>query len=728
MTWRARWRPAGALLAVAAVLTAVPAAGAPAPSRERAVIGAGALSVQIDDLEPAIPEPGDVLVVRGTVTNTSDAPVRSVSAGLRLSPTPIGNRAEIPEVLSGSGQRIGLAVPGSTVPVADELAPGATQTFTLRTDVTDLGLTDPGAYVTGAEAVGDSGAGVVGQDMDRTFLPWWPAGTTVEPLLLTTIWPLSGPPLRDAQGILLTEDAAVQMSPSGRLTRLLDAAAADPGSVSLIVDPEAIEAAGDLADGYRVRTPEGTVEPGTRSQEVGVWLADLTAALTAPGVDAAGGLYAFLDVDAARRGRVLRSALSQRPAIDRGTAEILGRALPSTVVLAPGGVIRPRTLDTLSARGVRAVVLSDTAAPLAEPTYFTPSGNVLIPTRAGDIPGLLIDSRIAATLALPMDTSAEQNAVRQALLAQTIVTAGELPESQQLVVAGLNPEWNPPPGAAQMVRAALTGAPWVQPTPLGTALAREPSSLARVAVAPSPELVAQELPASHVAEVRSQYGDVRNYAAIVPDPASIPQVTQTAPTRLLGSWFRDHPAPRTALTALVDRQTEALIKSVRVVSSGSITISGASGTIPITVENDGPTDVTIGLELTSTPAQLFTADPIEPFVIAPERRASVDVTAQVAAAGPIPVTIQMVTQEGEPFGIPGELVVESAAYANAARVLVRVALGGLLLAVLVHGIRRARRRRSVPRAPQEAELRSATPRDPSAGGTPAKPAARATRD
>ena len=725
MTRRARWRFAGALLAAAAVLAAVPAAGASAPSRERAVIGAGALSVRIDELEPAIPEPGDVLVVRGTVTNTSDAPVRSVSTGLRLSPTPMGNRDEIPEVLAGSGLRTGQPVPGSVVPVSDELGPGATQAFELSVDVDDLGLTAAGAYVTGAEALGDSGAGVVRQDLDRTFLPWWPEGAALEPLLLTTIWPLSGAPLRDAQGILLTEDAAVQMSPAGRLTRLLDAAAADPGSVSLVVDPETVEAADDLADGYRVRTPEGTVQPGTRSQEVGLWLADLTAALTAPGVDAAGGMYAWLDADAARRGKVLSTALRQRGAIDRATAEILGRSLPSTVVLAPGGVLRPRTLDTLSARGVRAVVLSDTAAPLAEPTYFTASGNALIPTREGDMPALLADSRIAATLALPMDTTAEQTAVRQALLAQTLVTAGELPDSQQLLVAGLAPDWDPPAGAAPMVRAALTGAPWVRPTSLRAALARDPSALARVQVAPSEEQVAQELPAAHVARVRSQYGDLREYAGVVPDPTSIPPVTQTAPTRLLGSWFRDRPEPRAALTALVDRQTEALIESVRVVSSGSITISGASGTIPITVENNGPTAVTIGLELTSTPTQLFTADPIEPFVIAPERRTSVDVTAQVAAAGPIPVTIQMVTAEGEAFGVPGELVVESAAYANAARVLVQAALGGLLLAVLVHGIRRARRRRSVPRA---AAPRSETPDDPSAGATAAEPAAGATRD
>ena len=129
------------------------------------------------------------------------------------------------------------------------------------------------------------------------------------------------------------------------------------------------------------------------------------------------------------------------------------------------------------------------------------------------------------------------------------------------------------------------------------------------------------------------------------------------------------------------------------VSSGSITVSGASGTIPITIENAGPTEVTVGLELSSTPSQLFSAEPVEPFTIAPERRTSVEVTAQVAAAGPIPVTIQLLTAQGDAFGEPGLLVVESAAYANAARVLVQVALGALLLAVVVHGVRRARRRR-----------------------------------
>jgi hypothetical protein len=606
------------------------------------------------------------------------------------------NRDEIPEVLAGAGQRLGEPIVGALDDVTDQLSPGQSRPFTLRADVDDLGLAGAGAYVTGVEARGDSGAGILRQDLDRTFLPWWPPDTTVQPLLLTTIWPLTGAPERDAEGVLLTEESAVQMSPSGRLSRLLDAAATDPGAVSLVIDPEALQAAADLADGYQVHRADGSVEPGSRRREVADWLDTLTAALVAPGADASASLYAWPDVDAARRGKVLTTALRQRPRIDDATAEILGSPLPSSVVLPPGGVARAGTLAALAAEEAGVVVLSDRAAPQVETTYFTPSGNVVLPTDEGPLPALLVDSGLADTLALPMATPAEQTAVRQALLAHTLVTAVELPETPRLLVAALDPGWDPPAGAADMVLGALTGPAWVTPTSLAGALAREPSSLPRQLVEPTPEQEAQELPAAHVTQVRDQYQGLREYARVVSDPAVIPDVTRTAPTRQLGAWFRTHPEARAGLTALIDDQVDAFTGSVQVVSSGSITVSGASGTIPITIENAGPAEVTVGLELSTTPAQLFSADPVEPFPIAPGRRTSVEVTAQVAAAGPIPVTIRLLTAEGDAFGEPGLLIVESAAYANAARVLVQVALGALLLAVVVHGVRRARRRRRTP--------------------------------
>ena len=466
--------------------------------------------------------------------------------------------------------------------------------------------------------------------------------------------------------------------------------------MSLVIDPEVVHAAADLADGYLVRGPEGDTQPGTRSREVSAWLDSLTGALSEPGVDATASLYAWPDIDAARRGRVLSTALRQRPRIDDATEQILAQPLPASVVLAPGGVARSDTLAAVAAADLDVVVLSDLAAPLAVPTYFTPSGNVVLSTAGGDLPALLLDSGLTATLALPMGTPGEQVTVRQSLLAQTLVTAVELPETQRLLVTGPDPTWDPPAGAAEMVVTALTGAPWVTVTSLAAAVAREPSSLPRVPTGPTPEQEALELPAGHVAQVRAQYRNLNSYADVVSDPSTISEVTRTAPTRQLGAWFRAHPEVRAELTDLVDDQVGDLIGSVRVVSSGSITVSGASGTIPITVENAGPD----GHRRPRAQRNAVPAVHRGPGGTVRHRPGAAHLRrgdGTVAASGPIPVTIQLVTDGGKPFGEPGVLVVESSAYANAARVLVQLALVSLVLAVVVHGVRRARRGRRLGR-------------------------------
>ena len=661
------------------------------PSRDP--VGAGALTVRIDTISPSVPGADDTLTLRGEITNTSAEPVTGVAALLRLSPTPLVNRGEIAEVLAGQGARTGEPVAGTRTDLDDRLEPGASVPFTLSAAVEDLGLGSPGAYVTGVEALGDAGTGVVRQDIDRTFLPWWPPGTTLPTLLLTTLWPLTGPPQQDAEGILLSEEPAVQMSPAGRLDTLVAAAASQPGAVSLVVDPQAVQVASDMSDGYEVLTDSGT-SPGTRAGEVAQWLDDVRTAVADPVADPAAMLYGQPDVVAAVQGRVLAATLRQRPDIDAATEEALGVALPATVALLPGGVLDQPTADRLARAGLAATVLSDRALPLATPTYFTPSGSVVLETGEGPLPALLTDSGLSAALAMPLGSSAERTAAQQRLLAETLTTVAELPETQRLLVAAPEPGWSPPAEGARMIVETLASTPWIEPTGLASALAREPSTLARSPLVYSAADVEAQLPADQVDDVRDQFDGLAAYRQILADPDDLPLSATTAPTRGLSSWWRNHPEEADDLIDRVNAQVRAATGSVRVVSSGSITVSGSSGTIPVTVENLGTRPVRVGLELTSDPPQLFVADPIEPFRIEPGTRTSLEVTAQVAAAGPVPVTVQLTTAEGLPFGIPGELVVQSSAYADAARILVRAALAALLLAVVVHAVRRARRRRA----------------------------------
>ena len=663
---------------------------------DRAPIGAGDLSVRITSVTPAIPTAGGTMTLSGTVRNVSDALVSTVSAVLRVSPTPLPSRSEIPEVLAGAGQRVGQPIPGTVQQIADGLPAGASRDFEISASVDDLGLASPGVYVAGVEALGGSGDRVVRQDIDRTFLPWWPEGTTAEPLLLTTLWPITSAPVRDAEGILLDEKPAVEMSPAGRLSTLLDAAARAPGAVNLILDPNTVDVAAAMSDGYRVRTGDRVVD-GTRSTEVAAWLGRARAAVTATGATATATLNGEPDLVAAGRGHVLASLLAQRELVDGRTEQALGTPLPSQLALLPGGTSDARTLGRLAASDVSVAVLSDQLLPLSSPGYFTPSGAVVVATEHGPIPALLTDSGLSDTLAMPMADSAEQTTVRQRLLAETLVTILELPETQRLMVMAPTPQWSPPAQAAEMIVDVAAHTPWLVPTSIEAALAREPSTLERTLAEYDAAAEQAELPAGRVAAVRTQFRELASYAGVLSDPDDLATETRTAPNRGMSAWFRSEPDLGADLVHRVGKQVRGAVDSVRVVSSGSVTVSGASGTVPITVENLGTLPVTVGLEMTSTPPQLFVAEPVPPFRIEPGRRMSVEVTAQVAAAGPIPVAIQLTTAMGRAFGTPGTVTVQSSAYANAARILVRVALAALALAVIVHGIRRARRMRGARR-------------------------------
>lgn len=667
---------------------------------ERPAVGAGSLAVRIESVTPTIPQAGDTLRVTGTIANTTDQPVAGVSAVLRVSRTPLPSRGEIHEVLAGEGQRFGEPAGGTgSVDALDSLAPGGSAAFRVSVAVDDLGLTVPGVYVTGVEARGDAGTGVQRHDLDRTFLPWWPEDTSAQPLLLTTLWPLVGAPMRDATGVLLDEQPAVEMSPAGRLDTLLAAAEQSPGIASVLLDPQVMESADDLAEGYLVRDGDGTT-PGTRSREVALWLERVRSLAGDPGADVHAILYGYTDVVAAQHGRALGAVLRQRPLADELTADAVGRRIDSDVVMVPGGAADEATLRALADAEAGVAVLTDTSLPVTPPTFFTASGNVLWSTQDGDLPVLLVDSGLSAALAMPMASQAQLVAARQRLLAETLVIVTELPSAQRLAVASPAPDWSPPAAGAAMVLDTIGAAPWLTPTTVEQARSRPPSSMAHTLAEYTAEQRAQELPEPQVRRAREQARGLTSYTEALADPDELPVVARTAPTRMLSGWLRGRDEQRRALSAAISEQVADALSSVQVVSNGSITVSGASGTIPVTVENLGASAVTVGLALTSSPAQLFTADPVPPFRIESGRRTSVEVAARVNSAGAIPVSIQITTADGDPFGVPGTLTVRSSAYANAARILVRVSLGLLLFTVLVHGVRRARGRRVLRELPR----------------------------
>jgi hypothetical protein len=222
-------------------------------------------------------------------------------------------------------------------------------------------------------------------------------------------------------------------------------------------------------------------------------------------------------------------------------------------------------------------------------------------------------------------------------------------------------------------------------------MASPETDVLRTHLALSQEQQSQQLTEQQVSRVRNNQRGVTEYRSMVTKPNDVAMDFQQAPARQLSSYFRGRDADWTRLSKKITSQIKAAVESVSVVSSGSITISGESGTIPVTVSNDGREEVTVGLTFTSRPPQLFQADPVPPFQIEPGRLTSIEVKARVAGSSNVPVEIQLVGADGREIGSPTVLVVRSAAYAKAARIIVQLSLALLVIAVLVHGIRRARR-------------------------------------
>lgn len=619
-----------------------------------------------------------------------------MSVALRVSPTPLVSRSEIAAVLSGDTSREGVRIAGSTQAVAAALAPGESAEFAVEAPIRSLQLPTAGAYVVAAEALGDSGSGLARQALARTFLGWWPAGTTAERIGLTMMWPLSELPDRDGTGIFLTDQLGLAVSETGRLHNLVAAGAEHPGKLTWLVDPQVLQAAADMAQGYQQyeSSASGAKVTGSRSAEASAWLAEVREALSATQASSVGGLYGTPDLDAARGGRALSNLLSQRQGVDATTAKVLGEPLPSEVAYAPGGDLMGETISQLAARGVHSLILSDLSYPTLTPLNYTPSGTMRVPTDGESVRALLTDSGLTDTLAMPAASRADTVALRQRMVAETIVAALERPGMARIIGASPAVDWAPSLRAARAVVSVMDRAPWIKAVPLNAALAAAPTDSAdnlRTHREPTAEQQAAGLPAEYVEKVRANQRAVTAYRRLVVDADDVPLALQQAPSRQLSAWFRPQTETRAHLAKLVKRQTTAAAHSVDVISTGVVTISGQAGTIPVTVANGGDLPVLVGLELSSNPPLLFSADPIAPFQIAPGRRSSVEVPAQIAGSGNIPVEIRLVTATGTVVGEPTELVVKSAAYAQAARVIIQFSLIALVAAVIVHGVRRARR-------------------------------------
>ncbi len=652
-----------------------------------------AARVSITGLTPFILKPRGALQLSGRVANAATYDLTELSVRLTISGSPLPNREAIDAVASGLNAFDGFAISATTTPVAATLQPGRQRDFRIRVRVEDLPLPAPGVYVLGVEVVGvDPRLGYTVLSSDRVLLPWVPEELE-SPLKLVWLWPLAAEPGRTPDGILLGRSVPRDIDARGRLRGLVEAGGTAPRSVSWIVDPSLTQTVRQMTDGYLVDV-DGEIEPGTRGDAASSWLDRFQEVVSRQSVWSLP--YAEVDADALLRGGLERDvvrAIGIAPTVVANSAQV---ATAGTIYWSPGGRIDASTLTLLASTGIRAVVVRDQALPPLFDLGYTPSGSVDLDTRFGPMRAIVLDAGLMSTLSMPQRNSADILTARQRFMAETAFIALEpsASASRVVVAAARSTRWSPNPRLLREMLSSLRLSPWVKPMTLDSMLLSPPSAVTRTQDSYGPAQRARELPANYVERIVGEQDNLGLLRSVVNNSVDLAEPISEALLRSGSSaWRGDIERGEQLLDSIsVDLSTD--IAKVAVVSRGTVTFSGNSGSVPITVANDFDRPVTVGLRLVGQPAARLVSDDLDEVEIGPGRRASLEVPVRIVGGEPLPVTVHVITPDGSDFGTTTTLELQTTAYSRAA---LWVAIGAavlLVLLVIFDTYRRARQRRA----------------------------------
>ncbi|MFJ3922449.1 DUF6049 family protein [Streptomyces sp. NPDC090022] len=712
---RRRWlRRAVVLLAGTPVLAAL--VYAPAPGAQAAeTTGGGSVDVQLDALTPAAPVKGDTLTISGKIVNNSHETITGGHVGLRVGPV-LADRDAIDEAADRTDHR-----PGSDPAEIDQaysvklpaLPAKADQEFTLKVPVNKLDLPKDGVYQLGVSVSGETSGRPSEQvlGVERTFLPWQPEAAAkrsqisyVWPLISTTHLTAETGSDRSQTPVFLNDDLAAELEPGGRLDQMVSLGKELP--VTWVIDPDLLNTVDAMAEGYRVRTPDGKSVPGRKKAVAERWLSSLEAAVQGKKVVA----LPFADPDLAslaHHGKDVSGTLGQlRPATDkaRKAVETVLHVTPSTDFSWPvNGAIDPAIVNVATSAGAHNVLTRSDSLQEGGGLGYTPSAPR--PIGAG-VTAVVADARLST--AFEGDMLAVENSVLavQRFLAQSLALNLQNTDQQRSFVVA--PQRMPSSSQVQSMASALRALQagrWTQPQDLEAAAAAKPDPGATTQVPGAgqyPEALSkQELPQSAFEQIRTTQNTLDHFKVILsaPDRVEIPFGNTT--NREMSTSWRGRPQEARIYREGVQQYLIGLTEKVQLIPKTDATLSGHSATIPVTVQNQLVQDVQ-GLVLrvkSANPTRLMFGDGGQQDVtVQAEHSQTLKFTANATASGPVEVTAQLYTKDGVPYGKERKFIVEAT---EITPTVMFVIAGGMLLLVLAGIKMYASRKRVAARAAAE---------------------------
>lgn len=678
----------GVLLLAGLVVTVPPAHG-----QEESTGGLGDLRVVITRIDAvrgpvlAGDEDTDVedieaLTVRALVVNEGDEDRSGVSLTLGIHPA-VRARSVLQEALDDQEVQTRAQVTRSVeVRDGEDLPPGG---------AAGVRLTIPAAEVpwVGTDAVHPVVLTLEADGTDTTLVTAVVHLTELPeaPLQTTIVWPLAMTPTRSPSG---TYPQAIpdDLAAGGRIDRILAAVEAHPESqVLLSPDAALLQELADRADGFVLA--DGT--PVAAEDPAATWAGDLlarvrTLAQTLPNAPVLGP-YAQVDVATLAAGPPPVPDLAAA-AVDTArtrTDALLGRASDTTLFVAT----TPLTSSVIDLTGADHLLVDydQVDGPSLGTNPDLPDAYVEVDSDDARLrTATVADPHIADLLDGPGSDLGADGLARR-LAAETALLQLTAPGQAGRALLVMPPAtWDPAPGVEDAVLAALLTSPWLTVTHPNDAV-RTQSPLKR-ALTNS----ATSLPSVLAAEISGARSLIAALRAARPDgiPELADQTVDGIEDSLLWSLTTARFDDGTAGDAIaaVRRVVESAFGTVEVSEGARITLTSDTGTVPVTLQRTSGGAVEVLVEVDSAGRLIWDDEARSQLVTLPANGSrTVSFSTRAVSRGTFPVTVSVYDPTRTRRLDAATISVRSTAISRTAL----IAIGGVVAALLLAGVRRRRR-------------------------------------
>ncbi|NUR59625.1 MAG: hypothetical protein HOV87_13300 [Catenulispora sp.] len=583
-----------ALFLGAGSLTSGGARAADAPAAESSAVKSSvakpSVAVGIGAVTPQIPDFSDVnkpMDFSGQLANTTSAAMKNLVVELRR--TRVQARSDMGSA-DGEGSRVYTAA-GKQVklPIPSLDAHAVTGWQFHLTEAELLGGKKPrsGVYAVDIDITDSDGDFLGGQ---RTYVVWKPVTDTKE-ARVALLWPVVGMPgltgqktANDAAAPIVSDpQAAAQFAPQGRLSQIFQDGQRFP--VNWILDPDVLYTANRLSSGYFVASPDGSLKPegGNGALDAKGWYDAAHQLFTASATQNCWNLpYADPDVTTLAHSQggqpLLNAAVKLQAPVTTGACR-----KPQTIAWPAGGQADTATMKALQAAGV-SDQLTLLSSNVVSSTAWK-SAHVALPESPNTVVYDTYLSNVFADQAPPPAGQPQLSTpgvlAAQEWLAQTALLAGDY--TDRVLVVAPPRDFTPTAPLADAIEKAEKMGPndkWVGLQDLGKVL--DP----KAAAPPASPLVAKiDSPNLPVAVVKSASDGQKLYHALhsIMDPNH--ERDDAVPFRPVATWWRGRPGAA-AFSGVVYNtvvQEHGLVSIAK--QRQTLTLSGKSGMVPITIVN-----------------------------------------------------------------------------------------------------------------------------------------------